>query len=148
MCTWIKYNKCKLYIALSDNPENLKMHRISWIDITNAGIEEVFTGRYLRYKIEIPKTEKLYWLHKKFTTRHSYSTLPYIYEISMSGSYQPEETFASFIYTQSFELLTDGEEHKVLDSVLKLIEVEIDRKGFTLSEVEHCYITCTSSNTD
>ena len=104
-----KYNDdCQLYIAVHDtNPDLLLLENIKWSNITSSK-DAVITGRYLRYKIEIPSGEKVYWLHKKFVTKETHEILPYVKGISMSGTYEPTDIVTNFINNTYYILNKKG----------------------------------------
>lgn len=147
-----KYEKdCQLYIGVHDtNPNLLLIENIEWTNITYShdvdAESKVFTGRYLRYKIEIPCGEKVYWLHKKFITKKTDEILPYLTGISMTGVYQPTDIVTNFINTESFEIPTDGKSHKIFNRIIDIIGADVLEKGFKESEIEYVKISCTSPN--
>ena len=147
-----KYEKdCQLYIGVHDtDPSLLLIENIEWTNITynhDVGVEsKVFTGRYLRYKIEIPCGEKVYWLHKKFITKKTDKILPYLTGISMTGVYKPTDIVTNFINTESFEIPTDGKSHKIFNRIIDTIGADVLEKGFKESEIEYVKISCTSPN--
>lgn len=142
-----KYNSdCQLYIAVHNtNPDLLLLENIKWINITKMDIQnQDFKGRYLRYKIEVPAGEKVYWLHKYFVTKETHEILPYVTGISMTGSYEPSDIVTNFINTESFEIPTDGQEHVIFNRIIDIIGADVLEKGFTESEIEYVTIQCTS----
>ena len=137
---------CQLYIAVQDtNPDLLLLENIKWSNITNAK-DSVFNGRYLRYKIEIPSGEKVYWLHKYFVTKETHEILPYLTGISMTGVYEPKDIVTNFINTESFEIPTDGQYHMIFNRILDIIGADVLEKGFTENEIEYVKIQCTTSD--
>lgn len=137
---------CQLYIAVQDtNPDLLLLENIKWSNITNAK-DSVFKGRYLRYKIEIPSGEKVYWLHKYFITKETHEILPYLTGISMTGVYEPSDVVTNFINTESFEIPTDGQYHMIFNRILDIIGADVLEKGFTENEIEYVKIQCTTSD--
>ena len=140
-----KYNDdCQLYIAVHDtNPDLLLLENIKWSNITSSK-DAVITGRYLRYKIEIPSGEKVYWLHKKFVTKETHEILPYVKGISMSGTYEPTDIVTNFINTESFTIPTDGQPHIIFNRILDIIGADVLEKGFTENEIEYVKIKCTT----
>lgn len=137
---------CQLYIAVQNtNPDLLLLENIKWSNITNAK-DSVFNGRYLRYKIEIPSGEKVYWLHKYFVTKETHEILPYLTGISMTGVYEPKDIVTNFINTESFEIPTDGQYHMIFNRILDIIEADVLEKGFTENEIEYVKIQCTTSD--
>lgn len=142
-----KYNSdCQLYIAVHNtNPDLLLLENIKWVNITKMDIQnQDFKGRYLRYKIEVPAGEKVYWLHKYFVTKETHEILPYVTGISMTGSYEPSDIVTNFINTESFEIPTDGQEHIIFNRIIDIIGADVLEKGFTESEIEYITIQCTS----
>lgn len=137
---------CQLYIAVQDtNPDLLLLENIKWSNITNAK-DTVLKGRYLRYKIEIPSGEKVYWLHKYFVTKETHEILPYLTGISMTGIYEPKDIVTNFINTESFEIPTDGQYHMIFNRILDIIGADVLEKGFTEDEIEYVKIQCTTSD--
>ena len=137
---------CQLYIAVQNtNPDLLLLENIKWSNITNAK-DSVFNGRYLRYKIEIPSGEKVYWLHKYFVTKETHEILPYLTGISMTGVYEPKDIITNFINTESFEIPTDGQYHMIFNRILDIIGADVLEKGFTENEIEYVKIQCTTSD--
>lgn len=137
---------CQLYIAVQDtNPDLLLLENIKWSNITNAK-DSIFNGRYLRYKIEIPSGEKVYWLHKYFVTKETHEILPYLTGISMTGVYEPKDIVTNFINTESFEIPTDGQYHMIFNRILDIIGADVLEKGFTENEIEYVKIQCTTSD--
>lgn len=137
---------CQLYIAVQDtNPDLLLLENIKWSNITNAK-DTVLKGRYLRYKIEIPSGEKVYWLHKYFVTKETHEILPYLTGISMTGVYEPKDIVTNFINTESFEIPTDGQYHMIFNRILDIIGADVLEKGFTEDEIEYVKIQCTTSD--
>ena len=142
-----KYNSdCQLYIAVHNtNPDLLLLENIKWVNITKMDIQnQDFKGRYLRYKIEVPAGEKVYWLHKYFVTKETHEILPYVTGISMTGSYESSDIVTNFINTESFEIPTDGQEHVIFNRIIDIIGADVLEKGFTESEIEYVTIQCTS----
>lgn len=137
---------CQLYIAVQGtNPDLLLLENIKWSNITNAK-DTVLKGRYLRYKIEIPSGEKVYWLHKYFVTKETHEILPYLTGISMTGVYEPKDIVTNFINTESFEIPTDGQYHMIFNRILDIIGADVLEKGFTEDEIEYVKIQCTTSD--
>lgn len=139
-------NACKLYIAVDDKKaDNLDISYVSWIDISNRKGSYI-TGRYYRYKIEIPFGEKVYWLRKQIVTNNTTAIMPYIKSITMTGMYAPSDTVDSFTNTESFTLTTDTHEYIVIPNVFNVISSDVIAKGFNYDEIERVFIRSLSSN--
>lgn len=137
---------CQLYVAVQNtNPDLLLLENIKWSNITYLK-NNVLKGRYLRYKIEIPSGEKVYWLHKYFITKETHEILPYLTSISMTGSYEPNDIITNFINTESFEIPTDGQYHTIFNSIIDVIGADVLEKGFNKNEIEYVKIQCTTSD--
>lgn len=143
-----KYNgeACKLFIACANTKEALLLENITWIDITSNRGYDYFTGRFFRYKIEIPAGQKVYWLHRKVNTLESHVSLPYVTSITMKGGYQPSDTVANFINTEAFELKKDGNYHVIFPNIMNIIGSDILQKGFTYNHIENVLISCSTPN--
>ena len=138
----------QIYIGCSNNnPNNLLLENIQWTNISSLPDQE-FTGRYFRYKIMVPEGEKLYWLHKKIKTLQTHALLPYVSQISMTGSYTPTDTTMNFVNTEVFELTKDGEYHTAFNRVLNIIGADVLERGFTESEIESVNIQCVTENVE
>ena len=139
-------NACRLYIAVDDNKaENLDISYVNWIDISSRKGSYI-TGRYYRYKIEIPFGEKVYWLRKQVITNNTTAIMPYIKSITMTGMYAPNDTIDSFTNTESFSLTTDTHEYVVIPNVFNVISSDVIAKGFNYDEIERVFIRSLSSN--
>lgn len=137
-------SNCILYVATENtDPNRLAVENCVWVKVDD--IIAVNT-RYLRYKIEVPYNEKVYWLHKYIVTKESEVLLPYISQIRVEGDYEPVDVYDSFQEIQSFEIVTDGQEHRVFSSVYDLISGDITAKGFTYDEIKNIKLSCTTSN--
>jgi len=135
---------CTLYIATeSTNKDRLLLENIIW---TRADSNTTVTTRFLRYRIVIPYGEKVYWLHKKIITKETSVLLPYIEEISMSGDYEPVDTYDTFQEIQSFEITTDGNQYQVFPSIYDIISGDVQAKGFTADEIHYVRINSTEHN--
>ena len=140
---------CLLYAAVENtNPHLLLIENIEWENITNNGYPVTLRGRYLRYKIEIPAGEKVYWLHKKFITKQTHVVLPYLTGISMSGEYKPTDVVTNFINTEAFNIPADDNFHIIFDRVIDVIGADVLEKGFKHGEIEYVKIQCTSPSID
>ena len=137
-------NKSSLFIAIENyNKDKLLLENITW---TLAEGPITVTTRFLRYKIVIPYGEKVYWLHKNIITKKSDVILPYVTQIRMAGTYKPVDTIDYFQEVQSFEIVTDGNEHKIFSSVYDLISGDVHEKGFTDNEIHMVQLKCSTSN--
>lgn len=141
----------KVYCACANVQNLLLIENITWVDISNANLtnrvsspSEPFIGRYFRYKIVVPAGEKLYWIHKKVTTKQSSFIRPFIKGIEMTGEYVSSDVVTNFINTESFEIPCDGEQHIIFDSVQDIIGSDVISKGYELSEIEEVNIVCSS----
>lgn len=137
---------CRLLVGYANTREALLLENISWIDITSNRGHDYLTGRFFRYKIEVPAGQKVYWLHKKINTLESHVSLPYITGITMKGSYQPSDTVTNFINTEAFELVKDGNYHVIFPSVMSIIGSDVLQKGFTYNHIESVSISCSTAN--
>lgn len=135
--------KCFLYVASSNKKNDLLIENIKWTQ-SNQGI--TVKGRYVRYKIVVPPNEKLYWLHKIINTKESTVFLPYIKQISMEGDYAPSDKYDSFQDIESFEIATDGKEHRIYPSIYDLISTDIKTKGYEDNEIQYVRLNCTNTN--
>ena len=135
--------KCFLYVASSNKKNDLLIENIKWTQ-SNQGI--TVKGRYVRYKIVVPPNEKLYWLHKIVNTKESTVFLPYIKQISMEGDYTPSDKYDSFQDIESFEIATDGKEHRIYPSIYDLISTDIKTKGYEDNEIQYVRLNCTNTN--
>lgn len=156
------YNeRCQLLICYSsNNPDKLLIENIVWMNVSLGKeyimIDEdevpilksnnVFTGRYFRYKIVVPEDEKLYWLHKTIKTLETIEILPYVSGVSMDGTYSPASVSTNFINTESFKIPKDGKSHTIFERVIDVIGSDIINKGYTKEEVESITIQCTTEN--
>lgn len=135
--------KCTLYISVANDINDISIENCKW---TLASDEVTFKARFIRYKIVIPEGEKVYWLHKKIVTKESEVILPYLMEIRMSGKHKPSDVKDTFQEIQSFEITTDGLEHKVFPSIYDIISSDVIKKGFTAAEISSVRINSTNSN--
>lgn len=138
-------NKVKLYVASSIEKNNLYMENAAWQDFSNGG---TISGRYVRYKIEIPEGEKLYWLHKKVVTYETEAVLPYVCGFTMEGEYHPSDVITNFINTEAFEILADGTYHNLDDfaDLTKIIGDDVLDRGYKMDEIKKVDVRCTTSN--
>lgn len=132
----------KLLISMSDNENRLLLENTEWIDISNMPDAE-FSGRYMRYRLEIPSGEKVYWLHKRIITKETHAILPFLKGISMDGVYEPSDIVTNFINTEGFEIPTDGEFHEVFKRIIDVIGADVLERGYTENEIEYVKIQCT-----
>ena len=137
-------SKCKLYIAVSTIDEKaVEIENCQWIEF---GEGLTIQARYLRYKVVVPYGERVYWVHKKLKTIQSEVSLPILTQIEMTGDYTPSEVRDSFQEIQSFELDTDGREHRLFPSIYDIISGDVIEKGFEPGEIH--YVRINSSNSD
>lgn len=143
-----KYNgiNCKLYVATANTRESLLLENVRWIDVTANRGKDYYTGRFFRYKIEIPAGQKVYWVHKKLKTLESHVSLPYVTGITMKGVYKPSDTVANFINTEAFELLKDGQDHIIFPNIMHIIGSDVLQRGFKYNHIESVSISCTTAN--
>lgn len=135
---------CRLYVAAENNHKvNLNLENIVWTQVSGS---TTLKARYFRYKIEIPYGEKVYWLHKKVTTKETEVQLPFITGISMTGQFGPEDVYDAFQEVQSFEILTDGKKHLIFPSVYDIISGDINNKGFEPNEIHYVKVKCSNYN--
>lgn len=136
-------NKCSLYIATANEKDDLLIENTSWKNITETPDAE-FTGRFFRYKIEIPYGEKVYWLHKRIQTKETHALLPYLTGINMTGVYAPSDVVTNFINTEAFEIPNDGNYHNIFNRVIDVIGADVLERGYTENEIEYVKIQCTT----
>ena len=132
------------FIAYSNTQEELLLENIKWLPLSSSKLTDNY--KYYRYKIEIPVGQKLYWLHKTWRTLRTIAILPYIKDITMTGTFVPQNTTLNFINTESFEVIQDGESHVIFDKLGDIIEADILQRGFTVNEINKIDVTCTSAN--
>ena len=139
-------SKCKLYIAVSTIDEKaVEIENCQWIEF---GEGLTIQARYLRYKVVVPYGERVYWVHKKLKTIQSEVSLPILTQIEMTGDYTPSEVRDSFQEIQSFELDTDGREHRLFPSIYDIISGDVIEKGFEPSEIHYVRINSSNSNVE
>lgn len=138
-------DKIKLYAAGSFDRNSLYLENSAWQDISNGGS---VSGRYIRYKIEIPEGEKLYWLHKKIYTKQTEAVLPYVCGFTMEGEYHPTDTITNFINIEAFEIPADGEYHNLenLSDLTKIIGDDVLDRGYTMNEIKKVDVRCTTKS--
>lgn len=139
-------DKIKLYVASSNvSKDKLYMENATWQDISNGG---TVVGRYMRYKVEIPEGEKLYWLHKKIVTQETENVLPYVRGFKMEGEFHPKDVVTNFINTEAFEILADGTYQDLEDfaDLTKIIGDDVLDRGYGMTEVKKVDIRCTTDN--
>ena len=143
-----KYNNetCRLFIAHANTKEALLLENASWMDITNNRGHDYVTGRFFRYKIEIPAGQKVYWLHKKINTLESHVSLPYVTGITMKGTYKPSDEVANFLNTESFELVKDGNSHVIFPNLMNIIGSDVLQRGFQFTHIERVVVSCCTPN--
>lgn len=146
-------NRIELYVASSNDTKDLLIENVIWtkarpalISLRETGLSDPVYGRYFRYKIVIPPGEKLYWLRKVFNTKSTVATVPVLQKISFEGEYSPQNLESTFTNTEAFELIADGDEHKIFDNLKDLIGSDIIRRGFTTKDIYMLNISCTTSN--
>lgn len=134
--------RVKLFISMSDNENRLLLENAEWINISDMP-EAEFSGRYMRYRLEIPSGEKVYWLHKRIVTKETHAILPFLKSISMDGVYEPSDIVTNFINTEGFEIPTDGQYHEVFKRIIDIIGADVLERGYTENEIEYVKIQCT-----
>lgn len=140
--------RIRLFISYTnDNVDTLLLENITWHEITDSQSMSI-NARYFRYKIVIPEGEKLYWLHKEIQTLKTTAILPYIESISMSGTYAPSDLIVNFVNTESFEILKNGQNQVVFNSIIDIIGADVIEKGFLETEIESVSIQCTTEDVE
>lgn len=136
---------CALEVAISNKKNDLLIENAIWQKMPDNQSITV-TTRYIRYRITVPYGEKLYWLHTNIVTKQSDVLLPYITGISMSGNYVPKDIYDSFQEVQSFNIITDGKEHKIFPSLYSIISGDVHAKGFKDNEIRYVKVSSTQEN--
>lgn len=140
--------RIRLFISYTnDNVDTLLLENITWHEITDSQSMSI-NARYFRYKIVIPEGEKLYWLHKEIQTLKTTAILPYIESISMAGTYAPADLVVNFVNTESFEILKNGQNQVIFNSIIDIIGADIIEKGFLETEIESVSIQCTTEDVE
>ena len=100
--------------------------------------------KYYRFRIIIPKNEKVYWVHLSVKTLETEVVLPYIKGISMTGSYEPEDITGHFMKLETFKITKDGFYHEVVPQISDYISSEVIEKGFELNNITSIDIKSTN----
>lgn len=130
-----------LSVAVEDvNPDVLLDENVTWIQINDDSM--TVSGRFYRYKVEVPYGEKVYWIHKELQTKKTEALLPHVTGIEMTGSYQPVDTTDSFSDTLSFTMPADTNEHLVTANLLHDISADVFSRGFVENEIEAVSLVC------
>lgn len=148
------HNRIELYVASSNNTKDLLIENVIWaraainqqVSLRETGLSSPVYGRYFRYKVVIPPGEKLYWLRKVFSTKSTVATVPVIQKIYFKGEYKPAELESSFTNVEAFELIADGNDHRIFDSLTKIIKSDIERRGYTTKDIYTINTICTTNN--
>ena len=139
-----KESKCRLYAFASDDIIECNIENVIWEEIHD--VAHTLTGRYFRYRIEVPYKERCYWLHKKFRTKETHVIQPTLQSIRMTGQYVPTDITDSFTNIETFELKTTGEAQMIYPSVLDLIASDVYQRDYALNEITHVRLICNSTN--
>ncbi len=129
-------------VAYSNNINDLILENIQWNPITSVNINMGY--KYYRFKIIIPKNEKVYWVHLSVKTLQTEAVLPYIKGISMSGSYEPQDITGNFMKLETFKITKDGMYHEVVSQISDYISSEVIEKGFELTDITSIDIKSTN----
>lgn len=129
-------------VAYSNDINDLILENVQWNPMTSANINMGY--KYYRFKITIPKNEKVYWVHLSVKTLQTEAVLPYIKGISMSGSYEPEDITGNFMKLETFKITKDGLYHEVVSQISDYISSEVIEKGFELSDITSIDIKSTN----
>lgn len=137
-------NKVIMNVAYSNDINDLILENIQWQPMSSVNINMSY--KYYRFKIIIPKNEKLYWVHLSIKTLETEVVLPYIKSISMTGSYEPEDITDHFMKLETFKITKDGLYHEVVPQISDYILSEVINKGFNLEDIASIDIKSTNPN--
>ena len=137
-------NKVIMNVAYSNDINDLILENIQWQPMSSISINMGY--KYYRFKITIPKNEKLYWVHLSIKTLETEVVLPYIKSISMTGSYEPEDITDHFMKLETFKITKDGLYHEVVPQISDYILSEVINKGFNLEDIASIDIKSTNPN--
>lgn len=129
-------------VAYSNDINDLILENIKWQPMSAVNINMGY--KYYRFKIIIPKNEKVYWVHLSVNTLKTEAVLPYIKSISMTGSYEPEAITGHFMKLETFNITKDGLYHEVVPQISDYISSEVIKRGFELTDIESIDIKSTN----
>ena len=135
-------NLTTMNVAYSNDINDLVLENIKWQPMSAAKLDMGY--KYYRFKIIIPKNEKVYWVHLTVNTLQTEAVLPYIKSISMTGSYEPESITGHFMKLETFNILKDGLYHEVVPQISDYISSEVIKRGFELTDIESIDIKSTN----
>ena len=126
-------NKVVMNVAYSNDINDLILENIQWQPMKSTNLDMGY--KYYRFKIVIPKDEKVYWVHLSVKTLETEAVLPYIKGISMAGSYEPEDVTGNFMKLETFKITKDGFYHEIIPQIGDYIVSEVIDKGFELTDI-------------
>ena len=135
-------NKVIMNVAYSNDINDLILENIQWQPMTAVNLNMGY--KYYRFRIIIPKDEKVYWVHLSVKTLETEVVLPYIKGISMTGSYEPEDITGHFMKLETFKITKDGFYHEVVPQISDYISSEVIEKGFELNNITSIDIKSTN----
>lgn len=135
-------SKVIMNVAYSNDINDMILENIKWKDMSSVNLNMGY--KYYRFKIMIPKGEKVYWVHLSVNTLETEAVLPYIKGISMTGSYEPEDITGHFMKLESFKITKDGFFHEVVPQISDYIASDVIEKGFELNEISSIDIKSTN----
>ena len=135
-------NKVIMNVAYSNDINDLILENIQWQPMTAVNLNMGY--KYYRFRITIPKNEKVYWVHLSVKTLETEVVLPYIKGISMTGSYEPEDITGHFMKLETFKITKDGFYHEVVPQISDYISSEVIEKGFELNNITSIDIKSTN----
>lgn len=135
-------NKVIMNVAYSNDINDLILENIQWQPMTTVNLDMGY--KYYRFRIIIPKDEKVYWVHLSVKTLETEVVLPYIKGISMTGSYEPEDITGHFMKLETFKITKDGFYHEVVPQISDYISSEVIEKGFELNNITSIDIKSTN----
>ena len=135
-------NKIMMNVAYSNDINDLILENIQWQPMTTVNLNMGY--KYYRFRIIIPKNEKVYWVHLSVKTLETEVVLPYIKGISMTGSYEPEDITGHFMKLETFKITKDGFYHEVVPQISDYVSSEVIEKGFELNNITSIDIKSTN----
>lgn len=126
-------DKVVMNVAYSNDINDLILENIQWQAASSANINMGY--KYYRFKLIIPKNEKVYWVHLSVKTLETEVVLPYIKGISMTGSYVPENITGQFMKLETFKIPRDGLYHEIVSQISDYVSSEVINKGFALTDI-------------
>ena len=135
-------NKVIMNVAYSNDINDLILENVQWQPMTAVNLNMGY--KYYRFRIIIPKDEKVYWVHLSVKTLETEVVLPYIKGISMTGSYEPEDITGHFMKLETFKITKDGFYHEVVPQISDYVSSEVIEKGFELNNITSIDIKSTN----